>query len=199
MSLASAASLVRPASDRPACALCQISRLIPPGLESPRRGRGLRGSAQALYYSGMKRPRIQQGAEGGYDLELVFCIVNAGRAMEQRLEAALAEIGLSLAKFGALTHLVEAEEALSLGECAKRMTCVRSNITQLMDRLESDGLVRRVADPQDRRAILAEVTPLGAERQAAGADVVARTQAALTRELKGTNLDELRRALLSVR
>lgn len=192
----------RLAGYRPACTLCYLSSLT-----AARRGRyphlgGLSQSLQHLYYSSMKRPRIQQSqqsAEEGYDLELVFCIINAGRAMEQRLEAALGEIGLSLAKFGALTHLVEADEPLSLSECAKRMTCVRSNITQLMDRLEVDGLVRRVYDPQDRRAVLAELTSLGVERQTAGAKVVAKAQDALTKELKGTNLGELRRALLAVR
>lgn len=182
---------------RPACSLCYLSTLTARG-RYPHLG-GLSRGLQHLYYSSMKRPRIQQSAESDYDLELVFCIINAGRAMEQRLEAALGEIGLSLAKFGALTHLVEAEEALSLSECAKRMTCVRSNITQLMDRLEADGLVRRVYDPQDRRAVLAELTSLGVERQIAGAKVVAKAQDALTKELKGTNLGELRRALLAVR
>ncbi|TMG94648.1 MAG: MarR family transcriptional regulator, partial [Betaproteobacteria bacterium] len=74
---------------------------------------------------------------------------------EKRLEDALEKVGLSNAKFGALTHLVEAGEPLSLSECAARMTCVRSNITQLIDRLEADGLVRRVDDPADRRGVRA--------------------------------------------
>ena len=116
----------------------------------------------------MKRIRIEQGDQGETDRQLMFSLVNAGRAVEQRLEGALARVGLSLAKFGALTHLMEAGEPLNLSECAKKMTCVRSNITQLMDRLEADGLVRRFDDPQDRRAVRAAVTPLGAERQAAG-------------------------------
>jgi DNA-binding MarR family transcriptional regulator len=147
----------------------------------------------------MKRPPLHQNTESSYDVELVFCIINAGRAMEQRLEIALEKIGLSLAKFGALTHLVEAGEPLSLSECAKRMTCVRSNITQLMDRLEADGLVRRVDDPQDRRAIRAELTPKGVERQVAGARVVAKAQTALVKELKGADVETVKRALLTLR
>lgn len=95
----------------------------------------------------MKHAPTQHGGQGERDRELVFSFLNAGRAIEQRLEEALARVGLSLAKFGALTHLVEAGEPPNLSECAKKMTCVRSNITQLMDRLEADGLVRRVEDP----------------------------------------------------
>lgn len=124
----------------------------------------------------------------------MFSVVNAGRAVEQRLEEALAPVGLTLAKFGALTHLLEAGEPLSLGECAEKMSCVRSNITQLMDRLEADGLVQRVEDPNDRRAVRAVVTPLGTERQAAGAEEVAKVQTALAKTLRGVD-DALRRAL----
>jgi DNA-binding MarR family transcriptional regulator len=129
----------------------------------------------------------------------MFSLVNAGRAVEQRLDDALARVGLSLAKFGALTHLVEAGEPLSLSDCAKKMTCVRSNITQLMDRLEADGLVRRIADPQDRRAVRAAVTRLGAERQAAGAKEVARVQADLAKTLSAMDPGALQRALSAIK
>jgi DNA-binding MarR family transcriptional regulator len=143
----------------------------------------------------MKRSRITQPAFAGPDRELMFSLINGARALEQRLEQALTKAGLSMAKFGALTHLVEAGEPLSLGECAQRMTCVRSNITQLMDRLEDEGFVRRVADPDDRRAVRAEVTPLGAERQAAGAKEVVKVQREWAATLKGMDREALQRAL----
>jgi DNA-binding MarR family transcriptional regulator len=57
---------------------------------------------------------------------------------------------------------------MTLSELADGRKCVRSNITQLVDRLEADGLVRRIDDPADRRAIRAQVTPLGIERFEAG-------------------------------
>lgn len=125
----------------------------------------------------------------------MFALINSGRAIEQSLDDALVRVGLSLAKFGALTHLLEAGEPLSLGECAKKMTCVRSNITQLMDRLEADGLVRRIDDPRDRRGVRAEVTSLGIKRHAAGAKEVAKVQAELLKTLKGIDQVTLRRAL----
>ena len=40
---------------------------------------------------------------------------------------------------------------------AERLTCAKSNVTQLVDRLEADGLVRRKLDPSDRRSRLAIV------------------------------------------
>lgn len=95
-------------------------------------------------------------------------ILQAARIIEERTEAALATAGLSMAKQSALTKLAEAGEPLTLSDLAARLSCVRSNMTQLVDRLEADGLVRRVDDPADRRVVRAELTPLGRKRQAEG-------------------------------
>ena len=126
-------------------------------------------------------------------------IMHAAGTIEKRLEDALGTVGLSLAKFGALTFLVRAGEPLSLSECAAKMTCVRSNITQLVDRLEADGLVRRVDHPSDRRGVMAAATPLGIERQAAGAKLVDGVKSQLTRTLSGINRGELARALSAIK
>src|SRR6267143_861893 len=131
--------------------------------------------------------------------EVMFSLLAAAHSLEQRLEAAMEEVGLSSAKFSALTHLVEAGEPLSLSECTKRMTCVRSNITQLMDRLEAEGLVKRVDDPNDRRGVRASVTPLGIERQAAGAKQLAKVQKEFAKTLGGADRDALVRVLGSIR
>ncbi len=146
-----------------------------------------------------QRTRIRHSGQGEKNRQLIFSLINSGRAVEQRLEEALTQVGLSLAKFGALTHLVEAGEPLSLSECATKMTCVRSNITQLVDRLEADGLVRRVEDPKDRRTVRAAVTPFGAERQAAGAKEMAKVQAELAKTLNGKDRGALQRALSAIK
>ena len=104
--------------------------------------------------------------------ETMFSLLHAGRVVEERLEAALADAELSLPKYSVLSFLAESDEPLTLSEIAERMKCVRSNITQLVDRLEADGLVKRVDHPKDRRAVYAALTPLGRERQARGAERV---------------------------
>jgi len=131
--------------------------------------------------------------------EVMFAFIDAGHALEKRIEDALDEAGLSWPKFGVLTHLVQAGEPLSLSECAAKMTCVRSNITQLMDRLETDGLVRRVEDPSDRRAVRAAVTPLGRERQAAGALKMQTLHAEFARTLAAVDQGALRQTLAAIR
>jgi DNA-binding MarR family transcriptional regulator len=47
-------------------------------------------------------------------------------------------------------------------------------MTQLVDRLEGDGLVKRVDDPMDRRGVKAAITEEGRARHSAGAAEVAR-------------------------
>jgi DNA-binding MarR family transcriptional regulator len=131
--------------------------------------------------------------------ETMFLLMHAAGTIEKRLEEALAGVGLSLAKFGALTFLVRAGEPLSLSECAAKMTCVRSNITQLVDRLEADGLVRRVDNPSDRRGVMAMPTPLGIERQAAGAKLVEEIKSQFGRTLSGIDRSELARALAAIK
>lgn len=106
----------------------------------------------------------------------VFALLHAAQALQERLQEAFAEIGLSASRFGVLDHLVRAGEPLPLSELAVRQSCVRSNMTQLVDRLEADGLVRRVDDPADRRAVRAEITPPGRERHAEGAELLGNVQ-----------------------
>ena len=107
---------------------------------------------------------------------LVFQVLDAAHGMEARLESALEGIGLSLAKLGVLSKLADAGEPLSLGCLAGLCACVRSNMTQLVDRLEADKLVERVNDPNDRRSVRAILTDAGRERQAEGARILDETE-----------------------
>ena len=129
----------------------------------------------------------------------MLLLLHAAALIEKRLEDALDGVGLSLAKFGALTFLVCAGEPLSLSDCAAKMTCVRSNITQLVDRLEAEGLVRRVDNPSDRRGVMAAATPLGIERQAAGAKLVDEVQRQFAKMLSGVDRAAFTRALAAIR
>ena len=91
----------------------------------------------------------------------LFAVLHTSSVLEGRVEAKLSEIGLSLAKLAALHRLSEAGESLPLGQLAERLSCVKSNVTQLVDRLEADGLVSRASDPNDRRSRLAVLTDAG--------------------------------------
>ena len=127
--------------------------------------------------------------------DVMFSLIGAAHAVENRLEEALAQVELSGPKLIALTCLVEAAEPVPLGELAAQCACVRSNITQLVDRLEADKLVRRVDDPADRRSLRAAITPLGRRRQAAGAKKVEEVRRKLGKALGAIDAVALQRAL----
>lgn len=97
----------------------------------------------------------------GSDPVELLSLLHAASAAEAAVEGKLSAIGLSLPKLLALKALSDAGESLPLGQLAERLSCVKSNITQLVDRLESDGLVRREPDPHDRRTRLAVLTLAG--------------------------------------
>jgi DNA-binding MarR family transcriptional regulator len=122
--------------------------------------------------------------------EVLLALLRAGAQVEERLERSVEPMGLSLAKMGALHTLVEADEPIPLGQLAERLCCVKSNVTQLVDRLEAERLVRRVPDPADRRSVRAEVTDEGRARFAAA---LAARQAAEAELLAGFGDDELER------
>jgi len=54
-----------------------------------------------------------------------------------------------------------------LGQMAKHLFSVRSNATQMVDRLAAEGLAQRVFDPTDRRTVLAQITEEGRQRYTA--------------------------------
>jgi DNA-binding MarR family transcriptional regulator len=98
----------------------------------------------------------------------LFSLLHAANAAQAHVEAKLASLGLSLAKLVALQALSAAGESLPLGQLADRLSCVKSNVTQLIDRLEADGFVARKPDPHDRRTRLAVLTTAGRKACQAG-------------------------------
>lgn len=130
---------------------------------------------------------------------LMLALIQAGQSLEARLEEAFARVGLSAARFGVLEQLARAGEPITLGVLADQLCCVRSNITQLVDRLEAEGLVHRVADPSDRRSVRAELTGAGRERWRAGAEEFRKLRAEFEDSLPHPTRTSLRRALEALR
>src|SRR5215203_6563087 len=113
----------------------------------------------------------------------LFAVLHAAHAAEAEVESKLNEVHLSMAKLMALKALSEAGESLPLGQLAGRLCCVKSNITQLVDRLEADGLVARRLDPNDRRTKLAVLTAAGRKACDEGTRVQRDVERALLKRL----------------
>jgi DNA-binding MarR family transcriptional regulator len=84
--------------------------------------------------------------------------------LESRLQMAVAErlreIGLSVPQCDVLTTLTEAE-GISQQELAKRLYVTKGNISGLLDRLETAGLVERRSIAADRRQYAIYLTAPG--------------------------------------
>jgi len=113
----------------------------------------------------------------------LVAVLHAAHAAEAEVESKLNEVHLSMAKLMALKALSEAGESLPLGQLAGRLSCVKSNITQLVDRLEADGLVARRLDPNDRRTKLAVLTAAGRKACDEGTRVQRDVERALLKRL----------------
>ena len=106
----------------------------------------------------------------------LFSLFHAADAAHARVESRLATVGLFLPKLAALQHLVEAGDSLPLGQLAERLSCVKSNVTQLVDRLDADGFVSRSDDPNDRRSRLAVITATGRKAYESGMRIQQETE-----------------------
>src|SRR2546422_11640798 len=86
-------------------------------------------------------------------------------AQRGHLPASGAEFGLSPIQWHVL-HLIEPGRPLPMSRLADTLSCDASNVTGLVDRLESRGFVRRRSSPQDRRVKVLQLTPTGARLRA---------------------------------
>ncbi len=91
-------------------------------------------------------------------------IMEAGRSMSDAavlFHGALAErLGLSGSHWKTL-GLLERYGALTSGALSERTGLAPASISGIVDKLEARGLVRRTADPEDRRRTRVELDPAG--------------------------------------
>ncbi len=128
----------------------------------------------------------------------LFAVLHASGVLESRVEAKLADVGLSIAKLAALHRLTEAGGSLPLGQLAERLACVKSNVTQLVDRLEADGLVSRAADANDRRSRLAVLTDAGRKAYTRGSAIQQTAERDLFSALTTDESDQLHALLAKI-
>ncbi|WP_244872135.1 MarR family winged helix-turn-helix transcriptional regulator [Catellatospora sp. TT07R-123] len=111
----------------------------------------------------------------------------------QRLFTALRRLsppGLSLTAASTLARL-DREGAHRLTELAAKEGVTQPAMTQLVSRLERDGLAARAADPEDGRVVLVEITPAGRELMAQRRQI----RADHINEILGTLSEDDRRAV----
>jgi DNA-binding MarR family transcriptional regulator len=104
------------------------------------------------------------GPDPGPAMAAVTSIMRVQQVILARLNAVLREWDLTFPRYEALMLLLYSRRgALPLGKMGDRLQVHRASVTNVIDRLEEQGLVRRLAHQHDRRAVLAEITPRGRE------------------------------------
>jgi MarR family 2-MHQ and catechol resistance regulon transcriptional repressor len=84
----------------------------------------------------------------------------AAHAIEQNATQSVLGLGLGLSEFAALEVLLH-KGPQPVNMIGKKVLLTSGSMTTAIDRLESRNLVRRTADPQDRRARIVQLTETG--------------------------------------
>jgi DNA-binding MarR family transcriptional regulator len=87
-------------------------------------------------------------------------LIKLSFSQQTQVSPLAAELELSPAQCHVL-RLLEPDKPLPMRAVAEGLCCDASNVTGLVDRLESRGLVRRTASASDRRVKALELTPKG--------------------------------------
>jgi DNA-binding MarR family transcriptional regulator len=110
-------------------------------------------------------------------MAVLTSVMRVQQIMLATVEEGLRPLGLTFARYEVLMLLLfSSRGSLPVGKVGERLQVHAASVTNAVRRLEADGFVRRVANPQDGRGVLAEITP-------AGREVAERATAVLNRDV----------------
>ena len=133
-------------------------------------------STRALTFDPIERAGELWGERIGDDaaMRLATSIMRVQQLVLAALDAAVKPFGITFARYEVLVLLSFSQSgSLPLSKVGERLMVHPTSVTNLVDRLDAQGLVARTVDVADRRRILASLTP-------AGRRVLKRATAALT-------------------
>jgi DNA-binding MarR family transcriptional regulator len=138
--------------------------------------------------------------EASTGMAAVTSIMRAHQLFLARANEVLRPFSLSFARYEVLAWLAWNADcgSLSLSQIAERLQVTPATVTNAIDRLEADELVRRLPHPSDARTTLAEITAEGRRTVAAATDEL-NAKVFETVQLSRTELESLIRLLVKVR
>jgi DNA-binding MarR family transcriptional regulator len=145
------------------------------------------------------RRQWDQRWPGGATMAAATSIMRAQQIVQASVAEALKPFGLTFARYEALVLLAFSRRGLlPMGKMGERLMIHPTSVTNIVDRLEGQGFVRRRPHERDRRTTLVEITETGREvmDQATGAVVASGFGLAALPE---TQLDELTSLIRAVR
>jgi DNA-binding MarR family transcriptional regulator len=137
--------------------------------------------------------------EEGRAMAAATSIMRAQQLVLAEVDRALRPFGLTFARYEVLVLLLFSRRgSLPMGKMGDRLMVHPTSVTSIVDRLERDGLVCRVAHEADRRIILAELTADGRELALRATKAVEAVRFGLG-ELSDRELDQLTRVVTKLR
>jgi DNA-binding MarR family transcriptional regulator len=95
-------------------------------------------------------------------------VMRVQQILQSAVDAALRPHGLTFARYEALVLLVFSRRGtLPMKIMGQRLQLHPTSVTNIVDRLQADGLVERSGHPTDRRTTLVSITEAGRQRQKA--------------------------------
>jgi DNA-binding MarR family transcriptional regulator len=146
----------------------------------------------------MRRKVIEMGGGASVEiLEALGALRLAAKQIHDSMERFAERQGLSESRLRVLMRLhFSADRQLALGVLAEDLNVTPRTMTDIVDVLERDGLVKRVPDPVDRRSVLAVITEPGLSRINAMRKDAVEAQAAVAAGFTPAQLVELRHLCL---
>ncbi len=97
-------------------------------------------------------------------MRAVTSIMRAQQILIAELDSLLRPYGVTFSRYEALVLLSHSRQgSLPLSKVGERLQVHATSVTNVIDRLEAAGLVRREPNPRDGRGTLAVITPAGRE------------------------------------
>lgn len=92
----------------------------------------------------------------------VTSVMRVQQILQSAVDTALRPHGLTFARYEALILLYfSSKGSLPMRVMGERLQLHPTSVTNIVDRLEADNLVKRIPHPTDRRTTLVEITPAG--------------------------------------
>lgn len=135
-------------------------------------------------------PRAENLRDSGLTEDLSFLLARANALSLAAGNAALAEHGLRVRSYSVLA-LATDDTRPSQRDLAAFLRLDPSQVVAIVDDLQNRGLIRREADPADRRTNVVVATPEGRELLAAAQDDVRRAERELHEDLTAPQRETL--------
>lgn len=135
-----------------------------------------------------------------YDFEesVGYWLSIAAGAMQQAINDELSKHGITYRQFQVIGWLVHEGEELTQAELAAKMAIEPPTLVGLLDRMESQGWIVRVACPDDRRKKLVRMAPAAEAVWGTMVETLFRVRAKATARLTAEQVESLKEILRTV-